>query len=115
MHGLQGKFSQEDSEVVQSAHDCLKPLSPGIDDAVMPALSSGQWAGTVPATWSALAHDDVLFMSGGGILAHPDGPAAGVRSIRQAWQAARGGQTLEDAARQAPELRRALDFFGKAG
>ena len=54
-------------------------------------------------------------MSGGGILAHPDGPAAGVRSIRQAWQAARGGQTLEDAARQAPELRRALDFFGKAG
>jgi len=115
VHGLQGKFSQEDSEVVQSAHDCLKPLSPGIDDAVMPALSSGQWAGTVPATWSALAHDDVLFMSGGGILAHPDGPAAGVRSIRQAWQAARGGQTLEDAARQAPELRRALDFFGKAG
>ncbi len=53
-------------------------------------------------------------MSGGGILAHPDGPAAGVRSIRQAWDAVRSGETLADAARHAPELARALAFFGKA-
>ncbi|OFS56568.1 ribulose 1,5-bisphosphate carboxylase, partial [Achromobacter xylosoxidans] len=87
VHGLQGKFSQPDAEVVESARDCLAPLTPGIDDAVMPAFSSGQWAGTVPATWAAVRTDDLLFMSGGGILAHPDGPAAGVQSIRQAWQA----------------------------
>jgi len=112
VHGLQGKFSQEDSEVVDSARDCLASLTPGIDDAVMPAFSSGQWAGTVPATWAAVRSDDLMFMSGGGILAHPDGPAAGVQSIRQAWHAVRDNQRLEDYARNAPELQRALEFFG---
>lgn len=112
VHGLQGKFSQTDAEVVESARDCLAPLTPGIDDAVMPAFSSGQWAGTVPATWAAVRSDDLLFMAGGGILAHPDGPAAGVQSIRQAWQAARAGQDLAAVADSAPELRRALAFFG---
>jgi len=111
VHGLQGKFAQTDAEVVESAQACLAPLAPGQDDAVLPAFSSGQWAGTVPATYRAVG-DDLLFMSGGGILAHPDGPAAGVRSLRQAWEAARGGADLADFARQAPELRRALEFFG---
>ncbi|WP_447982013.1 ribulose-bisphosphate carboxylase large subunit family protein [Achromobacter kerstersii] len=112
VHGLQGKFAQDDREVVDSARDCLASLTPGIDDAVMPAFSSGQWAGTVPATWAAVRTDDLMFMSGGGILAHPDGPAAGVQSIRQAWQAVREGQPLDDIARNAPELQRALAFFG---
>ncbi|MFJ1298564.1 ribulose-bisphosphate carboxylase large subunit family protein [Pseudomonadota bacterium AL_CKDN230030165-1A_HGKHYDSX7] len=114
VHGLQGKFSQTDDEVVESARDCLAPLAPGLDDAVMPAFSSGQWAGTVPATWNALHTDDLMFMSGGGILAHPDGPAAGVQSIRDAWQAVRAGKTLAEHAAQAPALQRALAHFGGA-
>lgn len=114
VHGLQGKFAQADSEVVESARDCLTPLAGEIDDRVMPAFSSGQWAGTVPATWSAVGTDDLLFMSGGGILAHPDGAAAGVASIRQAWAAAREGVALAERAREAPELARALEFFGRA-
>jgi ribulose-bisphosphate carboxylase large chain len=116
VHGLQGKFSQPDEEVIESAHDCYTPLTDGIsgvDDRVMPAFSSGQWAGTVPATWAAVKSDDLLFMSGGGILAHPGGPAAGVASIRQAWAAARAGVALADHAREAPELAAALAFFGK--
>jgi ribulose-bisphosphate carboxylase large chain len=113
VHGLQGKFSQSDEEVVDSARDCLAPLADGIDDRVMPAFSSGQWAGTVPATWAAVSSDDLLFMSGGGILAHPDGAAAGVASIRQAWAAAREGVPLAERAREAPELARALAFFGR--
>ena len=112
VHGLQGKFAQADEEVISSAQDCLAPLTDGADDRVMPAFSSGQWAGTVPATWAAVQTDDLLFMSGGGILAHPDGAAAGVRSIRQAWAAARAGIPLQEQARQAPELARALAFFG---
>lgn len=113
VHGLQGKFSQPDSEVIESARDCFTPLTDTADDRVMPAFSSGQWAGTVPATWAAIASDDLLFMAGGGILAHPDGAEAGVTSIRQAWSAARAGTTLQDAAKHAPELARALAFFGK--
>lgn len=113
VHGLQGKFSQSDDEVIASAQDCYTPLADAIDDRVLPAFSSGQWAGTVPATWAAVQSDDLLFMSGGGILAHPGGPAAGVASIRQAWAAAREGAALADYARSAPELAAALAFFGK--
>ena len=113
VHGLQGKFSQADEEVIESAHDCYTSLTDGVDDRVMPAFSSGQWAGTVPATWQAVKCDDLLFMSGGGILAHPQGPAAGVASIRQAWAAAREGVALSDYAKQAPELAAAIAFFGK--
>lgn len=113
VHGLQGKFSQADEEVIESAQDCYTPLTEAFDDRVMPAFSSGQWAGTVPATWAAVKSDDLLFMSGGGILAHPGGPAAGVASIRQAWDAARAGVALADHARGAPELAAALAFFGK--
>jgi ribulose-bisphosphate carboxylase large chain len=114
VHGLAGKFSQADAEVVRSAHDCLTPLADPQDvtDVVMPAFSSGQWAGTLPATIAAVPRADLMFMCGGGILAHPGGTAAGVTSLRQSWHAIRNGQSLELAARDAPELRAALAFFG---
>ena len=112
VHGLQGKFSQTDEEVVEAAHDSLAPLCEGLDDRVLPAFSNGQWAGTVPTTWDAIHSNDLLFMSGGGILAHPDGPAAGVASLQQAWDAVQRGQTLAQRAVQSGELRRAIEFFG---
>jgi ribulose-bisphosphate carboxylase large chain len=114
VHGLQGKFSQTDDEVIESARDTLSPLTDGIDDRVLPAFSNGQWAGTVPATWDSIGCNDLLFMSGGGILAHPDGPAAGVASLQQAWDAVQRGETLAERALRAPELQRAIAFFGKA-
>jgi ribulose-bisphosphate carboxylase large chain len=115
-HGLAGKFSQADAEVVRSAHDCLTPLADPKDviDVVMPAFSSGQWAGTMPATIAAVPSGDLMFMCGGGILAHPLGAAAGVASVRQAWRAWQRGQPLDDAAATQPELRAALDKFGRA-
>lgn len=113
VHGLQGKFSQTDAEVIESAHDCLAPLAADIDDRVLPAFSNGQWAGTVPATWDAVRGNDLLFMAGGGILAHPGGPAAGVASLQEAWDAVQRGESLADRAARAPALRQALDFFGK--
>lgn len=113
VHGLQGKFAQDDEEVVSSARDCVTPLTGGADDRVLPAFSSGQWAGTAQPTWDAIGHADLLFMAGGGILAHPGGPAAGVASIRQAWDAVSAGEPLAEAAARRPELRQALDFFGK--
>lgn len=115
VHGLQGKFAQDDEEVVRSARECLTPLGNAADenDRVMPAFSSGQWAGTMPATLQAVPSGDLLFMAGGGILAHPSGPRAGVASLRQAWAAVQEGQTLADAARHHDELREALAFFEK--
>ena len=114
VHGIQGKFAQEDAEVVSSAHDCQARLSDAVDDRVMPAFSSGQWAGTAPPTYAALGNMDLLFMSGGGIMAHPGGPAAGVVSIRQAWEAVATGQTLPAFAATHPELAASLEKFGRA-
>lgn len=85
------------------------------DDGVMPVFSSGQWAGTLPLTHAALSSPDMLFLAGGGILAHPGGPRAGVASLLQAWDAARDGVALKDHAKSAPELAAALAFFGKTG
>ncbi|MFL9926387.1 ribulose-bisphosphate carboxylase large subunit family protein [Herbaspirillum lusitanum] len=110
VHGLNGKFSEFNDEVVASARACLSPMADG--DAVMPVFSNAQWAGTVRPTFDAIHSSDVIFLSGGGILAHPDGAAAGVVSLRQAWDAARSGVTVNDYAKDAPELRRALEFFG---
>jgi len=113
VHGVAGKFSQSDDEVIEAAQDCLTPLAGDTNDRVMPAFSSGQWAGTAPATWDALKSSDLLFLSGGGIMAHPDGAAAGVASIRQAWDAVRTGEDIR--AVKAPELEHALAFFGGRG
>jgi ribulose-bisphosphate carboxylase large chain len=112
VHGLAGKFAQSDAEVIESARDCATPLASGCDDVVLPAFSSGQWAGTVQATFDAVRSTDLLFMSGGGILAHPDGPTAGVTSVRQAWAAVQSGTPLPEYAEKMPELRHALAFFG---
>jgi ribulose-bisphosphate carboxylase large chain len=115
VHGLAGKFAQDDDEVRDGARDCLAPLSDPTDtnDVVMPAFSSGQWAGTLPATLDTVPSGDLLFMCGGGILAHPQGPAAGVASVRDAWQAWHNGTPLHDAAAQSPALQAALGFFGR--
>ena len=56
---------------------------------------------------------DLLYLAGGGILAHPDGPAAGVRSLRKWWEAAVEGLTTEQAAAKYPELQLSMEKFGK--
>lgn len=113
VHGLRGKFAQTDDEVTESARDCLTPLAGPEDDRVMPVISSAQSAVTVPATSAAIGSPDLLFMAGGGVLAHPSGEAAGVASIREAWEATLAGIPLEAAAKERPALAEALAFFGK--
>ncbi len=75
---------------------------------VMPVFSSGQSARQAPGTFAGLGSTDLIFAAGGGIMAHPDGPAAGVAGLREAWEAAIAGIPLEEHARQHPALARAL-------
>jgi ribulose-bisphosphate carboxylase large chain len=110
VNGLGGKFYEDDDSVIASARACLAPMAG--DDAVMPVFSSGQWAGTVPPTFAALGSEDLIFLSGGGILGHPNGAAAGVQSIRDAWEAAAAGVPLPEFARDRPALAQALAFYG---
>jgi ribulose-bisphosphate carboxylase large chain len=77
----------------------------------MPVFSSGQTARQAPPTFAALGTTDLLFAAGGGIMAHPGGAAAGVLSLRQAWEAAVQGIPLETYASTHAELRAALDRF----
>ena len=89
----------------------LAPLGAG--EQVLPALSSGQNVFTPHPTWEALHSTDLLMLAGGGIAAHPDGAAAGVKSLRDSWAAAQAGIALEDATRDSEALARAVEFFGK--
>jgi len=112
-----GKFCDEDSEVQASAQICAQPLADGNgdEDHVLPVFSSGQWAGTVPATHDAVGSADFMFLAGGGILAHPSGPAAGIKSLRQAWDACEAGISLEQHAATNSALSEALSFYGAKG
>ena len=79
---------------------------------MVPVFSSGQWAGTLAATHRHVGAADFMFLAGGGILAHPGGPAAGVASLRQAWDCVAEGRDPADQAGQAPELAQAMAMFG---
>lgn len=93
-----------------STGDAARGPAAAAEDLVLPAFSSGQWAGTLPRTVAAAGSEDFLFMAGGGILAHPMGAEAGIASLHEAWQACRGGIALQDAPGEA--LASALRFFG---
>ena len=109
-NGLRNKFCENDQSVVKSIKACQK-----IEFAsnVMPVVSSGQWAGQAVDTYKAIGNFNLMYVCGGGIVAHPSGIAAGVKSITQAWEAAAKGETLEQYATEHIELREALDFFEK--
>jgi ribulose-bisphosphate carboxylase large chain len=99
--------------VIASARECLIPMFdiPGKGCEIMPVFSSGQTARQAAPTFAALGTTDLLFAAGGGIAAHPHGAAAGVLSLRQAWEAAVNGIPAETYAASHPELRAALDRF----
>jgi ribulose-bisphosphate carboxylase large chain len=109
-NGLRNKFCEADESVIASARACLRPQFG--DRRVMPVLSSGQWAGQAPDTYREVGSVDLMYLCGGGILAHAGGPTAGVASIRQAWDAALGGRSLEEAASAHAELRQAIETYG---
>lgn len=112
-NGIANKFWEADESVIASARECLRPMfeTHGRGCEVMPVLASGQTARQAPATYAALGTTDLLFAAGGGIMAHPGGVAAGVRSLHQAWEAAVQDIPLEQYAATHAELRDALDRF----
>ena len=115
VNGLSNKFCESDESVIASARECLTPMfaPPHKGCEVMPVFSSGQSAKQAPGTFAALGSTDLIFAAGGGIMAHPHGSAAGVRSLQQAWEAAVEGTDLRKYAETHVELRAALAAFGE--
>jgi ribulose-bisphosphate carboxylase large chain len=113
VNGLSNKFCESDESVIESARACLTPMfpSPFPGCEIMPVFSSGQSARQAAGTYRALGSTDLIFAAGGGILGHPQGPAAGVRSLQQAWEAAIEGVPVTEFAAAHPELHAALEAF----
>lgn len=90
VNGLANKFCEDDQSVIASARECLTPMFdvPGRGCEIMPVFSSGQSGKQARDTYRALGSTDLIFACGGGIMGHPGGIAAGVREVRQAWEAA---------------------------
>jgi ribulose-bisphosphate carboxylase large chain len=114
VNGLSNKFCEDDDSVIASARECLTPMfaNPARPDTVMPVFSSAQTAVQAAETYRRLGSNDLIYCCGGGIITHPDGIAAGVASVREAWEAAAAGIPARDYARDHPALARALETFG---
>ncbi len=137
VNGIANKFWESDDSVMRSIEACAKPLfsGPGIlpvcsapkpfsethrqdvcaitcGAPILPVVSSGQWGGQACETFRRTKTVDLLYMAGGGIMAHPAGPAAGVRSLQKWWEAAVEGLTMEQAAAKYPELKKSVEKFG---
>lgn len=111
--GIGGKFWDEDDVVASAGRDCLETLSPSASgQPVMPVMSAGQWGGQAPKIFEKLGSTELIYLAGGGIQGHPDGLAAGVEAIREAWRAAVRGVSLTDAAESCPPLATSLNYFG---
>jgi ribulose-bisphosphate carboxylase large chain len=110
VNGIANKFWEPDDSVVRSIEACLAPV-PGMS-AVLPVVSSGQWGGQAPETWRRTRTVDLLYLAGGGIAAHPAGPAAGVHALRRWWEAAVADLTVEQAVARYPELQESVAKFG---
>jgi len=78
----------------------------------MPMPSGGITPQNVPDIVNTLGKD-IMIGSGGGIHAHPMGPRAGARALRQAIDASLQCIKLEDYGKQHEELGRALGVWGK--
>ena len=111
VNGIRNKFWEADESVVQSIQSCFAPVAPGVDFSVLPVVSSGQWGGQAFDTYRLTKTVDLLYLAGGGIMAHPDGIAGGVEAIRAAWDAAVEGVSMEEAMARSSPLRRAHEMF----
>jgi len=109
VNGIQNKFWESDDSVVRSIGACLKPL---FGRTVLPVVSSGQWGGQAFETYRRTQTTNLLYMAGGGIMAHPGGPANGVRALQQAWEGAVNGLSLADAVKIYPQFAQSAKKFG---
>jgi 2,3-diketo-5-methylthiopentyl-1-phosphate enolase len=71
--------------------------------------------GVTPLNAAAICRDlgpDTILGVGGAIQGHPDGAAAGAKAMLRSVEADVKGVTLEEAASQCPELRKAMEVWG---
>lgn len=110
--GIDSKFFEANASVVGSIRAIQAPLFD--TSPIFPVLSAGQSAATAQKTHDLVADDRLMVLAGGGISGHPEGIAAGVAAMQDAWAAIAAGEPVAERARRDGHeaLSRALDHFG---
>ncbi len=81
--GFGERMHCKEEEVLENIRACLEPW--GRVRPALPIPGGSDSAETFGHVFSKIGHPDFGFISGRGVFAHPDGPAAGARSLRDAW------------------------------
>jgi ribulose-bisphosphate carboxylase large chain len=111
INGIRVKYWEPDDSFVASFKAVSTPMS-SPSDCPLPVAGSGQWGGQAPETYQRTGKTiDLLYLCGGGIVSHPGGAGAGVKAVKQAWEAAVQGIPLDIYAREHPELAQSIATF----
>jgi ribulose-bisphosphate carboxylase large chain len=78
-----------------------------------PIISGGMNALRLPAFFANLGHGNVINTAGGGSYGHIDSPAAGAKSLRQAYACWKAGADPIEFAKEHNEFARAFESFPK--
>ncbi|WIM06917.1 MAG: ribulose-bisphosphate carboxylase [Candidatus Nitricoxidivorans perseverans] len=81
--------------------------------ATTPIISGGMNALRLPGFFENLGHGNVINTAGGGSYGHIDSPAAGAKSLRQAYECWKAGADPIEWAREHKEFARAFESFPK--
>ncbi|WP_292274285.1 RuBisCO large subunit C-terminal-like domain-containing protein, partial [Mesorhizobium sp.] len=111
--GLGRKFWESEESIVGSAKACLSPMTEELekDDRAMPVVSGGSTIHQAKPTYDKIGSKDLIYVCGSGIMSHPMGPAAGVRSIVDAWEGVISNIDLRSYASSRPALSAALEHW----
>ena len=111
INGIRVKYWEPDESFVASFKAVSTPMFSGAD-CPLPVAGSGQWGGQAHDTYERTSRTlDLMYLCGGGIVSHPGGPGAGVKAVKQAWDAAVAGIPLETYAREHQELAQSIATF----
>ena len=112
INGIKVKYWEPDESFVESFKAITTPLFDE-KDCALPVAGSGQWGGQAAETYERTGRtQNLMYLCGGGIVSHPGGAAAGVRAVKQAWEAAVAGIPMEDYAKSHSELAASIAKFG---
>lgn len=93
----------KNSRALRDPYYGFKPTLPGIGGGIHPGNLR---------TAIDLLGNDLMFLIGGGIHGHPDGQRAGVKAVKRAIDAYLDGTSMEEKARENPELKKAIEKWG---
>jgi ribulose-bisphosphate carboxylase large chain len=111
MPGFGPRMFTPEREVLDCVRACLEPMGP--IKPCLPVPGGSDSAATLEGVYRKVGSVDFGFVPGRGVFGHPMGPAAGARSIRQAWNAIAADRSVAGDAESHPELAAALAAFGK--